>query len=189
MNARTATPPTDTASTGAPARRSVLLKRSTLIAVASWPIALFASFVFLSSLPYKFSGHPDTAHIFSTIGTWMGGIAGDGVGRVFSSYGAYAVGSAELLASLLLLAPLALWLAGKATGRRIGPGRAKLHALGGGMAAALMAGAAFFHLYTPLGTTVVNQGVSDGGALFRTALTVFGFGVALVALNVRAAMR
>ena len=26
-----------------------------------------ASFVFLSSLPYKFSGHPDTAHILVAI--------------------------------------------------------------------------------------------------------------------------
>jgi hypothetical protein len=51
------------------------------------------------------------------------------------------------------------------------------------MAAALMGGAVFFHLFTPLGVQVLVDGVSDGGSLFRTAITVLVSGLLLVALN------
>ena len=162
---------------------------STVAAAASWPLAGYASFVFLSSLPYKFSGHADTQHIFSTIGGWIGRGLGSGVGEAFARLGAYAVGSAELLASLLLLAPAALWALGRARGRRIGPSRARLQAAGGALAAALMAGAVFFHLKSPLGTIVMFERGSDGGALFGAALATLGAGTALVALNARAALR
>ena len=187
MNARTATLPAPPAT--AHARRLSMPSGRTLAAAASWPLAGLASFVFLSSLPYKFSGHPNTEHVFSTIGAWLGDGLGTGVGRAFAEHGALAVGSAELLVSLALLAPVALWLAGLAAGRRVGPSRARLHALGGAAAAALMAGAVFFHLESPLGTTVVVDGVGDGGALFRAALATLGAGLALVALNARRAVR
>ena len=174
----------------APARpRLALPAPRTLVAAASWPMAGYASFVFLSSLPYKFSGAPTTDHIFSTIGAWIGGGLGPGIGDAFARLGAYGVGSAELLASLLLLSPVALWIAGRARGRWIGPSRARLHAAGGALAAALMAGAVFFHLKSPLGTVVVHGGTSDGGALFRAALTVLATGIALVAINARDARR
>ena len=58
-------------------------------AAVSWPLAGVASFVFLSSLPYKLSGHADTVHVFSTIGAWIGGARGDGIGGAFARYGAY----------------------------------------------------------------------------------------------------
>ena len=51
------------------------------------------------------------------------------------------------------------------------------------MTAALMSGAVFFHLFTPLGVHVVVDGVSDGGSLFRTAITVLLAGLLLVAIN------
>ena len=173
-----------------PARsRLALPAPRTLLAAASWPMAAYASFVFLSSLPYKLSGAPTTEHIFSTIGAWIGTGLGPGIGDAFARFGAYAVGSAELLVSLLLLAPAALWIVGRARGRRTGPSRARLHALGGAGAAALMAGAVFFHLESPLGTVVVHDGTGDGGALFGAALTVLAMGVALVAINARHALR
>lgn len=165
---------------GTPARAFAPPTGATLAAIVSWPMAGAASFVFLSSLPYKFTNHPDTAHIFSTIGAWIGTGLGDGLGQAFSRHGAYLVGSLELLSALALLAPIALWAIARVTGRRIGPSRARLHAAGGAMAAMLMAGAVFFHLQSPLGTIVVRDGVSDGGALFRAALTVLAVGVALV---------
>ena len=72
-------------------------------AVISWAIAAWMCFIFLGSLPYKFSGHPDTQHIFSTIGGWLKGFLGDGIGDLFTSFGAYGVGSFELLTTIVLL--------------------------------------------------------------------------------------
>jgi len=42
--------------------------KNRIISIISWVIVLWTSKVFLFSLPYKFSGHPDTQHIFGTIG-------------------------------------------------------------------------------------------------------------------------
>ena len=61
-------------------------------AIISWVIVLWSSYIFLGSLPYKFTGHPDTQHIFSTIGNWLGGFLGDGLGGLFTSLGAFGVG-------------------------------------------------------------------------------------------------
>ena len=155
-----------------------------LVAIASWPVALWTSYVFLGSLPYKFTNHPDTAHIFSTIGDWLGTLLGGGIGAAFARFGAYAVGSLELLTAIVLLAPAALWLLGRARGRRLGPSRATLHAAGGLAAGALMAGAVFFHLVSPLGIVVLHEGQSDGGSLFFAAVSILTLGLATFALNV-----
>ena len=81
-----------------------------IIAIASWAMAIWMCKVFLFSIPYKFTGHPDTQHIFSTIGGWMSGILGESLGSLFASFGPYAVGSFELLTSLVLLLPGLIWL-------------------------------------------------------------------------------
>jgi hypothetical protein len=47
------------------------------------PMAAWAAMVFLVSLPYKFTNHPDTQQIFSTIGDWLGGFLGNAVGSGF----------------------------------------------------------------------------------------------------------
>ena len=91
-------------------------KIRTAKALISWAITLWICKVFLSSLPYKFSGHPDTRHIFGTIGEWMKGILGDGLGIWFSEFGAYVVGSFELLTSFVLLLPALLWVLAKIMG-------------------------------------------------------------------------
>jgi hypothetical protein len=54
-------------------------------------------YVFLGSLPYKFSGHPHTQNIFGTIGEWMKGIFGETLGSGFANYGAYIIGTGELI--------------------------------------------------------------------------------------------
>ena len=74
-----------------------------IVAVISWIIVLWSSFVFLSSLPYKFTGAPETQHIFGTIGAWLGGFLGSGIGGLFSNLGGYIIGSFELLTSIVLL--------------------------------------------------------------------------------------
>jgi hypothetical protein len=152
-------------------------------AIISWAIALWASKVFLQSLPYKFSLHPDTQHIFGTIGDWLSGILGTPVGEAFSNFGSYVVGSFELIASTVLLAPAALWLMRKLTSRPTEGVRAKFHAIGGLLAAAVMAGAVFFHLFTPLGIEVLHEGKSDGGSLFYAAVSILVGGIVLFLIN------
>ena len=171
-------------------------------ALLSWPIVGWMCFVFLGSLPYKFSGHPDTQHIFGTIGDWIGGFFGTGIGSLFRDVGPYLVGGFELLTSLILLAPLPLWLLWKARsgkrpdgdrtpgtngqgggGTRFGDTRRRLHALGGLMGSAVMSGAVFFHLVSPLGVEVLHEGESDGGSLFYAAVSILVLGVVLFALN------
>lgn len=149
-----------------------------IVAVISWIIVLWSSFVFLSSLPYKFTGAPETQHIFGTIGAWLGGFLGSGIGGLFSNLGGYIIGSFELLTSIVLLLPGVLWLLSK-VGVNRPYNRARLHSLGGLMAAALMAGAAFFHIFSPLGINV--QG--DGGLLFKMAISVLLGGIILFVLN------
>ena len=61
--------------------------------------------------------------------------------------------------------------------------RRRFHMLGGLMASAVMAGAVFFHLFTPLGVEVLHQGKSDGGSLFYAAASILVLGIALFFLN------
>jgi hypothetical protein len=156
-----------------------------IIAVISWFIVLWAAKVFLLSLPYKFSGHADTQHIFGTIGSWLSGILGQGIGDLFARYGAYVVGSFELLTAIVLLLPGLIWLLGiigLASSQGVRP---RFHAYGGLMASAVMAGAVFFHLFTPLGIEVLHQGKSDGGSLFYAALSILVLGIVLFFINIR----
>ena len=156
-----------------------------IIAVISWVIVLWACYVFLGSLPYKFTQHPDTQHIFGTIGEWMSGFLGSAVGGLFASVGPYAVGGFELLTSIVLLLPGIRWLMSK-MGQNISPERAKFHSVGGLMASVVMLGAVFFHLFTPLGIEVLHQGQSDGGSLFYAATSILILGLVLFFLNRRA---
>jgi len=152
-------------------------------AIFSWLIALWMSYVFLGSLPYKFSGHPDTQHIFGTIGDWLGTFLGSSVGNLFSELGAYVVGSFELLTAIVLLLPAVLWLVARLKGNFFGVTRRRFHMIGGLMASAVMAGAVFFHLASPLGVEVLHEGQSDGGSLFYAALSILILGLVLFAIN------
>lgn len=154
--------------------------------VISWAIALWASKVFLSSLPYKFTNHPDTQHIFGTIGEWLKGFLGDSIGNLFISSGAYLVGSFELITSIILLLPALLWFSHRKQAGKAEHTRAKFHALGGLLATGVMAGAVFFHLFSPLGIEVLHEGKSDGGSLFYAALSILILGFILFLMNAKA---
>ncbi len=154
-----------------------------LIAVISWVIVAWMCYVFLGSLPYKFTNHPDTQHIFTTIGDWLGGFLGSGLGNLFGQFGAYAVGTFELITSLVLLVPALLWLKSLMTKTAFGNTRRNWHQLGGLMASAVMAGAVFFHLFTPLGIEVLHNGQSDGGSLFKAAVSILILGFVLFGIN------
>ena len=182
----TTTDNTGTGTAPAAARRGATTGERA-VAVASWAGVAWTAYVFLGSLPYKFTGHPDTRHIFTTIGDWLGGFLGGTLGGLFARFGGYAVGSVELLTTLVLLAPLALWASGRLRGRRVGPSRATLHALGFAAAATVMAGAVFFHLASPLGIVVLHEGQSDGGSLFYAAVSILAIGSLLAVANARLA--
>ncbi len=155
-----------------------------VIAIASWAMAIWMCKVFLFSIPYKFTGHPDTRHIFDTIGDWISGILGQGLGTLFAGIGPYAVGSFEMLTSLVLLLPGLIWLLAKiGIGNEGGLIRAKFHRIGGAMAALVMAGAVFFHLATPLGIVVLHEGKPDGGSLFYAALSILVLGIVMFFIN------
>jgi len=152
-------------------------------AIFSWVAALWMSYVFLRSLPYKFTLHPDTQHIFGTIGDWLGTFLGAGIGTLFKNFGSYVVGSVELLTAIVLLLPALLWVISKLNGSFFGVTRRRFHMFGGLMASAVMAGAVFFHLFTPLGIEVQHQGESDGGSLFYAAVSILILGLILFAIN------
>ena len=157
--------------------------KNTVVSVFSWIISLWTAKIFLFSLPYKFSSHPDTQHIFGTIGEWLKGFLGDSFGDFFSHFGAYVIGTAELITSLVLLAPAAFWVLTKMKLVQNKPYRELLHCVGGLMAAGIMAGAVFFHLVSPLGIEVLHQGKSDNGSLFYAALSILILGLVLFITN------
>ena len=152
-------------------------------AIASWIMVLWMCYIFLGSLPYKFTRHPDTQHIFGTIGDWLGTFFGNLIGKLFSDFGGYVIGSFELLTSLVLLLPALLWVLSKLNGSFFGVTRRRFHMIGGLMASAVMAGAVFFHLVSPLGVEVLHEGQSDGGSLFYAAVSVLVLGLVLFAIN------
>lgn len=114
--------------------------------------SLFIAFVFIQSLFFKFSGSYETDHIFGVLGEWSGI-------EWFGIYGGYLIGTAELIASILLFT--------------------RLHGLGAVMALGIMSGAIFFHLFTPLGVQMPefdsagNIIGNDGGLLFGMACLVW----------------
>ena len=150
--------------------------KSRIISIASWVIILWIAKVFLSSLPYKFTGHPDTQHIFSTIGGWMSNTISTGLGHWFTQYGAYAVGSAELIVSIILLSPAVFFLLKKLNLIRKTRSRDQVKSVRGVMASSVMLGAVFFHLATPLGIVVLHNGQSDNGSLFFAAVSILILG-------------
>jgi len=114
--------------------------------------SLFIMFVFIQSLFFKFSGSYETQYIFGALGEWSG-LAW------FGTYGGYIIGTAELIASILLVT--------------------RLHVIGALMAVGIITGAIFFHLATPLG--IVQPAFNsagevignDGGTLFIMACLVW----------------
>ncbi|MFK8014170.1 MAG: hypothetical protein AB8G17_01850 [Gammaproteobacteria bacterium] len=131
-------------------------------------LSIFIAFVFVQSLFFKFSDAPETQHIFGTLNDWTVAL---GVGNLFAKNGIfsqYVIGSAELVASILVLSGAFL--------------RKRLFSLGGGlMATAIMSGAITFHLFTPLGVEV--QG--DSGTLFIMACLVWLSGLGLAWMHRR----
>ena len=157
--------------------------KNIIIPIASWAVSLFTVFVFLVSLPYKFTLHSDTKHIFGTIGMWISDTINMGLGEWFAAQGSYVIGAAELVTSIVLLMPAILWLLSSVKLTNAQPKRAYWHALGGLLASCIMVGAVFFHLFTPLGIEVLHNGVSDNGSLFTKAASIVVLAGIMAAAN------
>ncbi len=129
--------------------------------IATGVLSLYVAFVFVQSLFFKFTDSPETQHIFGTLNAWALSLGLPGVFARSGIFSQYVIGSAELVASLLLLAGLL-------------PGRALVQGAGALLSLAVISGAVFFHLFTPLGVEVVNSdGSRDGGELFILACGVW----------------
>jgi len=120
-----------------------------VIAALRWVGAIYIAFVFLWYEQYKLTGAEGSVILFTTLTDWLGFHGYEKVMRI-------GVGSAEVVASLLVLIP-----------RTQGLG-----ALGG---VALMTGAIFFHLASPLGVDPYH----DGAFLFKEACSVWVSGWAV----------
>lgn len=123
---------------------------STVKKMLPYVLAVFIAYVFLKYLPYKFA---TGSHLFQVLEDWSG-LAW------FEPHGRFLIGGAELLACILLFIP-------------------RLQALGGLLALALMSGAIFFHVFTPLGIDPYN----DGAKLFTQAVGVWFAGLFIVYLR------
>lgn len=122
----------------------------------SYALILYVIFVFVQSLFFKFAGSEETDIIFSTIAQWLETIGLGFIAPSFAAYGGYLIGGTELVASGLLIYP-------------------KTRNLGALLGLAVISGAIFFHLFTPLGVDriVDAEGNTDGGILFFMACGVW----------------
>ena len=109
----------------------------------TWPAALFIAGILLWYEQYKLTGNDGSVYLFTILTDWLGISGHEKPFRLF-------VAIAEIIASLLVLVP-----------------RTRL--LGGLGALALMSGAIFFHVVSPLGIDPYG----DGGTLFKEACAVW----------------
>lgn len=155
---------TATARTPAPAQG-----RAARVAVGV--LSAYIAFVFVQSLFFKFTDSPETQYIFGTLDQWGAGLGFPGLFAKSGPFSQYVVGTAELVASTLLLAGLLA-------------GRPLLQAAGALLSLGVISGAIFFHLFTPLGVQVLNtDGSLDGGQLFALACGVWLSAAAILALR------
>lgn len=126
----------------------------------------FVAFVFLQSLFFKFTGSEETDIIFNTISDWMKTIGLGFIAPAFAAYGGYVIGGTELVATSLMINP-------------------KTRSIGALLGMAVISGAIFFHLFTPLGVDriVDAQGNTDGGVLFYMACGVWVSCLIILILN------
>lgn len=130
-------------------------------------LIIYIVFVFVQSLFFKFSGAPETQYIFNTLDLWATDTLGiSGLFNPPGIFNAYVIGSAELIASIVLLT-------GMFTVRKF------LIPAGALMALGIISGAIFFHLFTPLGINVND----DGGVLFYMACGIWLSAMALLVMH------
>ena len=128
-----------------------------------WLATIYVAFVFIQSLFFKFTDSPETIYIFQAkLDPWAASLGFPGLFAPGGLFSAKVIGSVELVASVLLIAGAVM------------SGRRSVQVVGAAVSLAVISGAIFFHLFTPLGVAVVNtDGSSDGGQLFILACGVW----------------
>jgi hypothetical protein len=129
-------------------------------------ISVFAALVFLDSLRFKFTDHPNTQEIFGRLDGWAGTLGLPGLFAHTGLFSQYVIGTAELFASTLLIVGLL-------------PGLQRLNAVGALIGFCVMTGAVSFHLFTPLGIDPNH----DGGGLFAAACTIWISSIVLIVIR------
>lgn len=124
-----------------------------LLSLLPWPLAAFIAYIFVYYLQFKFTGHPGSVQLFTTLTDWLGFHGYEKVMRI-------GTGSMELLASILLFIPAT-------------------QMVGGALALGIITGAIFFHLVSPLGIDPYG----DGGVLFKQACAVWVCSVLILILR------
>lgn len=119
-------------------------------------LALFSTAIFIDSLRFKFTDHPNTQEIFGRLDAWANSLGAGGLFAHTGLFSQYVIGGAELIASICLVLGIL-------------PALRRLQALGALIGLGVMSGAISFHLFTPLGTDPNN----DGGLLFVMAVCVW----------------
>ena len=123
------------------------------IGLLAWPLAAFDAYIFIFYLQYKFTGHPGSVELFTTLTDWLGFAGHEKFMRI-------GTGSMELIASILLFVPAT-------------------QVVGAALALAIMSGAIFFHLVSPLGVDPYG----DGGVLFKQACAVWLSSLVILAIR------
>ena len=155
-----------------PASTSIETLSGRLQKYAPLVLTAYTGAVFLDSLRYKFTDHPNTQEIFGRLDAWAASFGAEGLFAHTGLFSQYVIGSAELFASLFLVIGLS---------RRF----ALLGVLGSVLGLAIMTGAISFHLFTPLGIDPNN----DGGGLFAAAVGVWLGNAALLIIRRKEAFR
>jgi len=140
--------------------------KNTILGLIPHALALFITAIFVDSLRFKFTNHPNTENIFGILNEWAGTFGASGLFSHSGLFSPYVIGSAELLASVLLLLGII-------------PALRKVQGYGAILALMIMTGAVSFHLFTPLGTDPNN----DGGGLFVAACLVWLASLVLVVVR------
>jgi len=130
-------------------------------------LAAFVAIVFFDSLRFKFTNHPNTQEIFGRLDRWAEGFGAGGLFSQTGLFSQYVIGTAELTASVILIAAA------------IFPRLRVFQPIGALIGLIVMTGAISFHLFTPLGIDPTG----DGGGLFVAACFVWLSNLALLGLR------
>lgn len=139
-----------------------------LLSLIPHALAIFITAVFIDSLRFKFTDHEKTQVIFGKLDAWAGTLGLPGLFSHSGIFSQYVIGSAELVASALLIFGML-------------PRMRPFQGIGAVIAFLVMTGALFFHLFTPLGIDPNN----DGGGLFMVAVGVWLSSIVLVVVRRR----
>jgi uncharacterized membrane protein YphA (DoxX/SURF4 family) len=113
----------------------------------TWPAAIWIAYELLWYEQFKLTGNEGSVALFTVLSDWLGTPGGEKPFRLF-------VAIMEIVAAIMVVLP-------------------RTRAFGGLFTMAVMGGAIFFHIVSPLGIDPYN----DGGKLFKEACFTFATGL------------